>query len=118
MRRWTKAELNEHLNRRKHADDSAELPDAEPEQSPRAEPLGADQGKGSGDGRTVVRIVSRRTRLLDADNLAGGTKYLTDAIRKVGLLVEDSPESVALEFAQQKVSHKDQEETVVTIIYP
>lgn len=118
MKRWTKAELNEHLNRRKHADDSAELPDTEPEQPPRAEPLDTDQGKGPSKARIVVRIVSMRTSLLDEDNLAGGSKYLTDALRYGGFLKSDDPLSTKIEWEQQKVPHKDQEETVVTITYP
>ena len=79
--------------------------------------MGTDQGEGPGKARITLRVRSLRTRLLDADNLAGGSKFFVDAIRRMGLVPEDDPESVALEFAQQKVSHKDQEETVVTIIY-
>ena len=118
MKRWTRAELNEHLNRRKHADDSAELPDAEPEQPAGAEHVDSDQGKGPGKARIIIRYLSLRTSLLDEDNLAGGTKYLTDALRAGGIIPGDDPRSVKIEWDQQKVPHKDQEETVVTIIYP
>ena len=118
MKRWTKAELDEHINRRKYADDSAQLPDAEPEQSPRAEPLDTDQGEGPRKARIVVRYLSLRTSLLDEDNLAGGTKYITDALRAGKLIPGDDPRSVKIEWEQQKVPHKDQEETVVTITYP
>ena len=118
MKRWTKAELNEHLDRWKHADHSAQPPDAEPEQPPRPEPLDTDKREGPRKARIVVRYLSLRTSLLDDDNHAGGSKYFTDAMRAIGIIPGDDPCSVKIEWDQQKVSHKDQEETVVTIIYP
>ncbi len=39
-------------------------------------------------------------------------------MRAIGIIPGDDPCSVKIEWDQQKVSHKDQEETVVTIIYP
>ena len=39
-------------------------------------------------------------------------------MRAIGIIPGDDPGSVKIEWDQQKVSHKDQEETVVTIIYP
>ena len=46
----------------------------------------------------VTRVGSR---LLDADNLAGGAKNLVDAIRKEGLIEDDRPGKVALSFDQR-----------------
>jgi len=40
------------------------------------------------------------SRPLDADNLAGGCKPLIDAIRRAGLIPDDDPKTVILEFAQ------------------
>lgn len=46
-------------------------------------------------------IVTRySSRPLDADNLAGGCKPLIDAIRRAGLIPDDDPKTVILEFAQ------------------
>lgn len=118
MNRWGRREYNEYLHRREKADDSAPVPDPQPEQSPRPESLGSDQGEGPGKGRIVVRIISLRTSLLDEDNLAGGCKYITDAIRNVGLIRDDNPGATALRWEQKKVPHKDQEETVIEITYP
>lgn len=63
----------------------------------------------------MLRITGRRVRLLDADNFAGGTKQLTDCIRRAGLIPDDDPESVELQFAQEKVRDHTQEGTLVEI---
>lgn len=118
MSRWDEAQLNEYLHRGKDADHKAPVSDAKPEQSARPESLGTDQGEGPRKGRTVVRIVSLRTSLLDEDNLAGGSKYLTDALRYAGLLKSDDPLSTSLGWQQEKVPHKNQEETIIQITYP
>ena len=118
MSRWDEAQLNEYLHRGKDADHQAPVSDAKPEQSARPEPLGTDQGEGPRKGRTIVRIISLRTSLLDEDNLAGGSKYLTDALRYAGLLKSDDPLSTSLGWRQEKVPHKDQEETIIQITYP
>lgn len=118
MSRWDKAQLNEYLHRRENPDNPTPVPEPEPEQPTRPEPLGTDQGKGPRENRVVVRIVSLRTSLLDEDNLAGGCKYITDALRYAGLLKSDDPLSTALRWEQEKVPHKDQEETIIQIAYP
>ena len=55
-----------------------------------------------------VRITRYAARLLDLDNFAGGCKPLIDAMRKRGLIVDDDPASVSLEFAQAKCSRADE----------
>ena len=62
-----------------------------------------------------MRITRQATRLLDADNLAGGCKPLIDQLRYAGLIPDDSPEQVEITFTQTKVK-KGQEGTLVELI--
>ena len=55
----------------------------------------------------MVRITRCGTRLLDADNLAGGCKPIVDALRYRGLIPEDDPQSIGLVVQQRKVLKKD-----------
>ena len=57
------------------------------------------------------RIIITRvaTRDLDPDNLAGGCKSLLDAIRDVGLILDDDAKSVSVEYRQRRP--RDGEET-------
>jgi len=50
--------------------------------------------------KMVVNIIRHGSRALDKDNLAGGCKSLIDAIRRAGLIVDDSPKWVDLCFSQ------------------
>jgi len=62
---------------------------------------GSQGGAGAGVGPRFRLIIARHSsRPLDADNLAGGCKPLIDAIRRAGLIPDDDPKSVHLEFAQ------------------
>jgi len=69
----------------------------------------------SGDARHRVRIVSRRVRLCDPDNLVGGVKYLLDALRTAEVIPEDTPQAISLEVSQEKVSSYSKEETWVQV---
>lgn len=51
---------------------------------------------------TLTRVFAGRQRELDADNLAGGTKSLVDAIAREGLLVDDKPAWLELHHAQER----------------
>jgi hypothetical protein len=75
----------------------------------------AQQGEEKGQERIVLRIVRKSTRLLDADNLAGGCKPLIDQVRYAGLIPDDSPDKVEITFTQQKVK-KGEEGMMVEII--
>ena len=68
--------------------------------------------------RPSVRFTSRRCRLLDPDNLAGGCKALLDGLVRSGLLPGDGPDDIAVSYHQQKVERRHQEATIVEIIYP
>lgn len=49
-----------------------------------------------------VKITASRIRLLDMDNLIGGCKGLLDAIKRLGMIVDDRPEYVEVEYQQIK----------------
>jgi hypothetical protein len=83
--------------------------------NPRAALDAAQQGEEKGQERIVLRIVRKATRLLDADNLAGGCKPLIDQVRYAGLIPDDSPDKVEITFTQQKVK-KGEEGMMVEII--
>ena len=65
--------------------------------------------------RHRVRIVSKRVRLCDADNLVGGVKHLVDALRTAQIIPEDNPQAITLEVSQEKVSSYSKEETWVEV---
>lgn len=51
--------------------------------------------------RARVTIVRHGRRVLDKDNLYGGTKLLTDSLVSEGLLADDSPAHIELTVEQQ-----------------
>ena len=83
------------------------------------QPVGSVEGEVGNEQRSSprhrVRIISRRVRLCDADNLVGGCKHLIDALRIARIIPEDDPTSISLEVSQEKVKHYDEEETWVEI---
>lgn len=83
------------------------------------QPMGSVEGEVGNEQRSSprhrVRIVSRRVRLCDADNLVGGCKHLIDALRIARIIPEDDPTSISLEVTQEKVKHYAEEETWVEI---
>jgi hypothetical protein len=68
--------------------------------------------------RHRVRIISRRVRLCDPDNLVGGVKHLVDALRIARIIPEDDPASLLLEVSQEKVKTFAAEETLVEVTVP
>ena len=68
--------------------------------------------------RHRVRIVSRRVRLCDPDNLDGGVKHLVDALRIAEIIPEDAPTALLLEVSQEKVKTFKSEETLVEVTVP
>ena len=67
------------------------------------------------DARHRVRIISRRVRICDPDNLVGGVKYLVDSLRAAEIIPEDDPKSITLEVSQEKVKTYKEEETWVEV---
>ena len=75
------------------------------------------QGETEGQPRFGLRITRIACHPLDADNFAGGCKFLIDAIRKRGLIPDDDPASVEISFRQVKAKHKDQEGMSIRITF-
>lgn len=89
---------------------------AQPESSLRNESVAKAEGKKEGAGRVVVSIKSFRCRLLDTDNLC--PKYVIDALRYAGAIHDDRPEDIILTTAQEKVAHRKEQRTEITLIWP
>jgi hypothetical protein len=83
------------------------LPDAKLEHYVGAEPVGSDPNEEGSAGRVTVRLTRLGIRLLDADNLCGGVKFLLDACRYEGLIPEDNPGAICLIVRQRKVKRVD-----------
>lgn len=62
-----------------------------------------------------ARVTIERTggRLVDPDNYAAGTKFLTDQLVREGLIVDDSPKHI--ETVLKQIVHKTLRQTRVTI---
>lgn len=61
-----------------------------------------------------VTICRHGARLLDVDNLVGGCKPLIDALRRSGLIWDDSPKYLKVVYEQVQVSAK-RSKTVITV---
>jgi len=66
----------------------------------------ARPGKEAGGSRLICRITRYAPRPLDADNFAGGCKPLIDQLRYAGIIPNDDPASVELQFRQETVTGK------------
>lgn len=108
MPRWTAEQLRDYENRRQASS-------AKSEPSICHEPVGEAAGEKRNTRRLVVRIASFRRRLLDPDNLTGGTKYFVDGCRYAGLIPDDNPEAITLEVSQHKVRRREDERTEIEI---
>lgn len=75
------------------------------------------QGKAADQPAFGLRITRIACQPLDADNLAGGCKFLIDAIRKRGLIPDDDPASVEIAFRQIKAKTKSEEGTSIRITF-
>ena len=64
--------------------------------------LGVVVLKSRAKGHRRVKITRRGSRTLDHDNLVGGCKPLVDALVKVGLIENDTPALVTVEYAQER----------------
>jgi hypothetical protein len=102
----------EHHAARGQADDSGEVCGAVPECVVRDEPLAKGKGKKVSTGRVRVSIVSRRSRLIDPDNLVG--KHLVDLLRYAGAIEDDNSAQIEYFISQEKVA-KGEEEAIITV---
>lgn len=92
------------------------LPDPIPQHDAWAESVDSDEDEKGGSGRSIVRITRFGTRLLDVDNLVGGTKWAVDALRYAKLIPEDNPQAIKLIVSQKKVK-KAEVGTLIEIEY-
>ena len=95
----------------------ARVSHAKPERDDGPALVPAAQAQGRGEGRVVVCITRRGSRLLDVDNMAGGCKPVVDQLRYAGLIPNDDPASVEIIFRQEKAA-KGQEMTIIEITQP
>lgn len=91
------------------------LPNPKPEPTVRHEPLAAGPGTPPRTRRTLVRIVSFRSVLLDPDNLC--VKGLVDGLRYCRIIPDDREADIELSVSQRKC-RKEEERTEVEVIYP
>src|SRR5215469_5315057 len=71
-----------------------------------------------GDDRVIVGIVMFRCRILDKDNAYAACKSITDCLRQVDLIPDDTERAIALTVEQRKVDHRDSQRTEITITWP
>ena len=71
--------------------------------------------KADGEKKKII-ITSVRVRLLDHDNLVGGCKGLVDAMKRLEMIVDDSPDWVDIEYDQKVRSYSAHCQTVVEIL--
>jgi hypothetical protein len=76
------------------------------------------QGKKESLGRVTLSFRGFFVRLKDPDNFAGSLKNCVDAIRRCGLVDDDTPDKIKLICEQEKVAHFGQERIELTIKYP
>jgi hypothetical protein len=71
-----------------------------------------------GLGRPLIRVISRRIRQLDFENLTQGCKPLFDGLEKAGVILSDSPDHIDRDYIQELVKTKREETTFVEIVWP
>jgi len=76
-------------------------------------PLAAKKVQGSTGERFLVRIGSRRKRLIDQDNLC--EKFAVDLLRYSQIIPDDSPDKCQIEVSQTKCRKGEQEEITITV---
>ena len=76
-------------------------------------PLEAKEVQGQHSGRVLVRVTTRRKRLLDEDNLC--EKYHVDLCRYAGVVSDDAPERTKIEVHQTKCRKGEQEEITIEV---
>ena len=91
------------------------LPSAEPKPAPAKALVDRPSGEKARAQRIKLSYHARLVRPHDADNLAGGTKFITDTLVRCGLLDADSPDAIEISWTQEKVAHYNEENLMITI---
>lgn len=58
-------------------------------------------------GKVRLKITSHRAKFLDHDNLVGGCKGIIDALKRMGVILDDTPALIEVEYEQKKVKKAD-----------
>lgn len=77
--------------------------------------IGTNREKFKAAGKRNLTIVRRGKRMLDMDNLYGGAKPVVDAIKSLGLIVDDDEKSIALVVTQAKLQKNEPANSQITI---
>ena len=101
-----------------HPINSPPLPNSLSQSTPGQTLVSPPQRKEKGSTRIIVCITRRSCHVLDLDNFAGGCKPLIDQLRYAKLIPDDDPQSIELQFVQEKVKTKLEEETIIDIRKP
>lgn len=91
---------------------------AEPQRPARAALERKVAGTQHSHARIIVRYRLCRCRCLDPDNSYAATKTLTDLLCRSGLIPGDDPQKIRLEVEQEKVAHRKDQRTEITITWP
>lgn len=92
---------------------------SKPEHPARDEQVGKNKREARDPRSRVVRIISRRRRLIDPGaNLWGGSKYFEDSLRYAGMLWDDSEAFIQISVRQEKVETEEDEATIIEIDIP
>ena len=86
---------------------------AELESNPSHAPLEAKEVQGSDCGRVLVRVTTRRKRLLDESNQC--YKFHEDLCRYAGAIPSDAPEVTHSEVSQTKCKKGEPEEITIEV---
>lgn len=113
--RWTPEEHDAYLSRTaaKRPAPTVKVQNTEPKQAVCTIALAEVESEKGSHGRIGVRVLSKRARLLDIDNIA--VKYIVDELRYAGLLRDDSPADIELTVTQEKVAHREDECTLIEL---
>ena len=94
---------------------SSGIPHPKPQPNPRLPLVSPQKREESRKARTTLIVTRCAFSLLDADNFAGGCKFLIDQLRYAKLIKDDDPETIEILFRQVKVKTSDEEMTKVEI---
>jgi hypothetical protein len=93
----------------------ARLPDPKPQHPTGQTLVPSPCRKAKSCHRFEVRIERHASRLLDADNFAGGCKPLIDQLRYHGLISDDDPASLEVTYSQHRTKETGIKGMVVEI---
>lgn len=105
--------LRERIQKQVRDEDNHKAQSAVIERAIWHEPVAAPKRKAGDAGRVLVRVVSYRRRLIDADNLC--PKYFIDCLRYAGIIRDDSPQFIEVATAQEKVGCDLNARTEITV---